>query len=190
MTISDLFLHKRSVDGYISPCWFWGDTHLSADHLQNIKNVFRLDKEAPEQDFHVLDVWSLHQNAAIVQGVWRLRNNNVYTELPSVCLSVVGKEAISLPYMVFSNESSSTKRWWEHPIARGWSPLKWWLANREDEAQMFAELCTRHITKYDWHLAGIVDAFTDRSVLGNLLQLSQPSRTLLPDQAVHAHYAF
>lgn len=194
MTIPDTFFRKRLADGYIDPRWFWKHSDLHFGHLNNIQEVFRLDKNTPEQDFHVLDMWSLHPNVAIVQGVWRLRDDNKYSELPAVCLSILRKMPISLPYMVFASdsidESSSTTPWWNHPIRRGWSPLKWWFANRENDARLFTTLCARHLTEHDWHLAGMPWAVIDYSVLCNLLQLSQPGTRNLPDQAMHTLCAF
>lgn len=192
MTIPDIFYRKRQADLYIDHRWFWEHSDLHPGHLTNIQDIFHLDKDEPQKDFHVLDMWSLHRNVAIVQGVWRLRDGQTYTELPVVCLSIIGKEPISLPYMVFTNEASAEypDRWWEHPVRRGWSPLKWWFANREDDARLFTTLCSRHLTERDWHLAGMPWAVIDYSVLCNLLQLSKPNRQNLPDQAMAAHYAF
>ena len=190
MTISDSFFRKRQANGHIDPRWFWHHSDLHAGHLANIQDIFRLSKDTPHEDFHVLDMWSLHPNGAIVQGVWRLREGDSYTELPAVCLSVLGKDPIALPYMVFANDEESEQAWWLHPIGRGWSPLKWWFANREDDARMFTTLCARHLTERDWHLAGMPWAVIDYSVLCNLLHLSKPLRKVLPDQAMLAHYAF
>lgn len=193
MTIPDTFFRKRLASGYIDPRWFWEHSDLHPGHLSNIQEIFSLDKETPEKDFHVLDMWSLHPNVAIVQGTWRLRENQNYSELPAICLSVLGKAPINLPYMVFSSDSaegSAPDLWWNHPVHRGWSPLKWWFANREEDARLFTTLCARHLTERDWHLAGMPWAVIDYSVLCNLLQLSRPHRKSLPDQAMHAHYAF
>lgn len=193
MTIPDTFFRKRQPDGYIDPRWFWEHSDLHPGHLTNIQEIFRLDRDTPEQDFHVLDMWCLHLNVAIVQGVWRLRDGQSYTELPAVCLSVLGKDPVILPYMVFANEmaeGAEPSLWWQHPVRRGWSPLKWWFANREEDARLFTTLCARHLTERDWHLAGMPWAVIDYSVLCNLLQLSRPSRKSLQDQAMHGHYAF
>lgn len=193
MTIPDTFFRKRLVNGYIDPRWFWEHSDLHPGHLSNIQEIFCLDKDIPEKDFHVLDMWSLHPNVSIVQGIWRLRENQNYSELPAICLSVLGKAPINLPYMVFSGDSaegSTPDLWWKHPVHRGWSPLKWWFANREEDARLFTMLCARHLTERDWHLAGMPWAVIDYSVLCNLLQLSQPHRKNLPDQAMYTHYAF
>ena len=70
-----------------------------------------------------------------------------------------------------------------HPLARGWSPLKWWLANRPEDAKMFVHLCNLHMTPWDWHKAGLPPVqppsrirVAPSSALHRLLHIAAPQR--------------
>lgn len=188
-SMNDNFFRKRLDDHFINPHWFWEHSDIDPRHLQNVKDIFHLEMHS---EFQVLDTWSLHPDVTITQGVWCLQEDGVSVQMLAVCLSVLGKDATSLPYMVFSAPEDEESPWWEHTLARGWSPLKWWFANRDEDAHMFTTLCERHLTERDWHLAGVPSAVAPASVLQKLLQLARPKeKRNLHDQAINNwHHAF
>ena len=183
MTIEDQWSKRRDSLGFLNTAWFWEHADVLDEHLSNIKHIYHLSDTNYIQEWRAIDMWTLHPNVVMFQGVWKFTDPTI-ADLQTVCLSVIGKSPSLLPYMVFPTMEDLESEWWAHPVRRQWSPLKWWFANREDEARLFTKLCATHLQAADWHLAGMSWANIEYSVLCNVLKLSTPIPTMLRDQAL------
>ena len=185
MSFADAYRAHRTPDGFLKPDVFDGLPHASRVHAQSQRMWRMPDRSSPV--YHVLDLWLLHPGATITMQIasdqpgmytqcvrLTLDSHDDQTELPLYSLSRGTHEPSEL------GEGGS---WWAHPLARGWSPLKWWLANRPEDAKMFVHLCNLHMTPWDWHKAGLPPVqppsrirVAPSSALHRLLHIAAPQR--------------
>lgn len=155
MSFQDAHATHRTEQGFLYPTYFDAFPHASLVHEQSQRTWPSYTPAARASSIHVMDHWILHPGLAITlqvlhppEGPPQGQCMRLTSSMPDISLE------LPLYTLNYFNNAESSRAWWQHPLQRGWSPLKWWIANRTDEAAVLAHLCGLHLTPWDWHRAG------------------------------------
>ena len=181
MSFWDAYRSHRTVAGFLKPDFFEGLPQAQRVHTQSQRTW--LNSEQDSMPYHVLDHWLLHPGAAITMQI-ATEQDNAYVQCVRLTLNA-HVDLAELPLYSLSRGNHEGDVWWTHPLARGWSPLKWWLATRPEDAKTFVHLCNLHMTPWDWHKAGLPPVqppsrirVAPSSALHRLLHIATPLRPM------------
>ena len=176
----DTLLKKRTLNGMLQNEWFWNHSDISEIHKKNLKELYQLEDNSVQYQLSLMDFWKLHDDAVLFQGVWHFPETN--EDLYTVMLSLAHQSWFEVSYIVIPWAQCD---WFEYVKSRQWSPLQWWLANREEETKSLMVACERHLSAIDWHLGGVPLQSLHEGPLNKLLSLSngQKKPTYLSEQS-------